>query len=101
MQAFMTPMTPLTAPLTPSERGDVELGHREHRLGGPLRFLRVRIADHVDEHNGDDLPGQPVLVLQPATGHFPPTLGELAPVVIHLARQAALAPPGPARDPGV
>jgi len=38
------------------ERHYAGLGHREHRLGDPLRAARVRIANHVDEHARDDLP---------------------------------------------
>src|SRR5580692_6119884 len=66
------------------QRGDVELLHHEHGLGDPPHFLRVGIGDHVQEHGGEDLPGQPVLVHQPAARDFRAALGEPAPVVVHL-----------------
>src|SRR5882757_2817850 len=68
-----------------AQRRDVELGHREHRLGGTRRLDRVGVADHLDQRGRDDLPGHPVPVLQPATLDLLAALGEPAPVVVHLA----------------
>src|SRR5580692_2805699 len=47
------------------ERGDVELGHAKHGLRHPGGLPGLRVGDHLEEPGGDDLPGQPVLILQP------------------------------------
>ena len=40
-------------------------------------FCRIRVAEHLAQDRRIDLPGQPVLVLQPAALPFLPALGEL------------------------
>src|SRR6476659_2087011 len=46
--------------------GNVQLLHSHHRLHGPLGFRGSVVGDEREEDAGDDLPGEAILVLQPA-----------------------------------
>src|SRR5262245_39393072 len=46
--------------------GDVDLLHLQHRLHDPVGLLAVGIARHLGHEGGDDLPGEAILVLEPA-----------------------------------
>src|ERR1700729_2333103 len=74
---------PIVRPAAPPNTAAVPT-RRSRGAYAPPHFLRVGIGDHVQKHGGEDLPGQPVLVHQPAARDFRAALGEPAPVVVHL-----------------
>src|SRR5437667_248188 len=45
---------------------DVELDHLQHRIRGPFCPHSVRVLHHLAENAGNDLPGKPIAVLEPA-----------------------------------
>src|SRR5437660_11808739 len=49
---------------------DVELLHPQHRLHGRVGLLRILVSQHLAQGGGNDLPGQAVLVLEPAAWVF-------------------------------
>src|SRR5690349_3984171 len=69
------------------ERREVELLHLHHRREGALEARRLRFLDHLHPLGGHDLPGDPVLVLEPAARLRPgvAALAELFPVVVHFS----------------
>src|SRR6266571_4678719 len=64
------------------ERLDVELDHLQHGGHHPLRPLGVLVPQHLGEDVGDDLPGEPELVGDPAALLRRPALHQPVPVVI-------------------
>jgi hypothetical protein len=50
------------------EGGDVELLHSQEGLRHTLDLLPIGVEQQLRKHAGNDLPGQPELVFQPATG---------------------------------
>src|SRR6266498_3820804 len=79
---------PLERPL---QLRDVELLHPQQRLHGPPGLLLVRIAHHLGKHGRHDLPGEAVLVLEPAAllGLRVTARGQLVPVLIHFLLRLA------------
>src|SRR5262245_42329025 len=72
------------AAVRPLQPRDVDLLHLEHRVHDPLRLRGIGIAEHLAEHRGRDLPGQPVPVLEPAARALLAAGGQPVPVVVHL-----------------
>src|SRR5439155_20008481 len=70
---------------------DVELAHLEHGLDGLLRIAVLRIADHLAQRRGHDLPRQTPAILQPAAGsRLAAAGGELVPEVVDLLLRLAV-----------
>src|SRR6516164_332653 len=65
------------------QSGDVELGHIHHGPRDPGRLGGVGVGDHVEEYGRDDLPAQPVPVLEPPAGDLLAVIGQAVPVVVH------------------
>src|SRR5262249_1991834 len=63
---------------------DIELLHAEHGRRGTRRLLLVGVVDHVEEHGRHDLPGQAVLVGEPAAGDPLAAFGQPVPGVVDL-----------------
>src|SRR5215472_10569391 len=69
---------------------DIDLLHLQHGLHHALRLRGVLILHHLAQRRRDDLPGKPVLVLQPAASFLLPTLGELLPQLIDFPLRFAI-----------
>src|SRR4051812_39279432 len=84
--SYLLPLTGRLSFRRSLQLGDIELLHLQHRFHRPVGFPPVRIAQQLDHPRRHHLPGQPELVLDPATllrlGIT--TLAELVPVVVHL-----------------
>src|SRR3954466_12236709 len=71
------------------ELGDIELDHLPHGLHHAVALGRV--LEQRPQHRGDDLPGEPAAVPQPAALHRPAAAGgELLPVVVDLGLVVAV-----------
>src|SRR6516162_9569024 len=60
--------------------GDVEPGHVHHGPRDPGRRGEGRAGDHLEEYGRDDLPAQPVFVLEPPAGDLLAAIGQAVPV---------------------
>src|SRR5207248_9404578 len=63
----------------------LDLPHLHHRPHDALRLLRIGIADQLLQQRGDDLPGDAVLVLEPAARAFLASFGPLLPQLVDLS----------------
>jgi hypothetical protein len=61
---------------------DVDLLHVQHGAHRPLRCLRIRIIEELNQPRRDDLPGHAVLVFQPAALALFAALGQPGPELI-------------------
>ena len=61
----------------------IEFLHLQHRLH------RLRVFDEAGQVRGNDLPGKPELVLQPAALALAASGGELGPIVVHFLPRVA------------
>src|ERR1043166_5271555 len=66
------------------QRRDVELLHREHGRHHPLQLLGVSLLHHLAHVGGDHLPGEAILVLEPAALPLAPAFGEPGPILVDL-----------------
>src|SRR5215469_1188231 len=91
-------MVGLTDKLYPSARllkgrlesGYIELLHLEHGPHHSLRSWRVLILQQLGQNGRNDLPGDAVLVFQPATLDLFSALFELLPIIVHFLLAGAV-----------
>src|SRR5262245_46705537 len=69
---------------------DIEFFHFQNGLHDSIRPGRIGIAQHLADDRSDDLPREPVLVLQPSTLHLLTALGELLPHTVQLVLRLAV-----------
>ena len=64
--------------------GDVDLHHFHHRVRGPLGLHPIRFSHHLAQNRRDDLPRNPIAILQPSALFRCSALQQRVPVAIDL-----------------
>src|SRR5690625_243712 len=72
------------------QRGDIELDHRVHGLLRPKHPVWIRVGHQLRQPLRNDLPGQPVAVLEPPALHLAAAAGKAVPVVVDLGLVGAV-----------